>query len=98
MRPEPSNTNVSPWLWESAVQEHEHYLKQYHLLRNMGLTDEQADRYLDLSAMAAAQLERISTADVDFPFSDHATAFDELAKNIAEMRALLGYKKAENVD
>ncbi|HQR97625.1 MULTISPECIES: hypothetical protein [unclassified Polaromonas] len=91
MRPAPSNPNVSPWLWESAVLEHENYLKQYHLLRNMGLTDEQADRYLDLSNLAAAQLERLTTADVDFPFSDHASAFDELSRNIAEMRALLGY-------
>ncbi len=91
MRQAPTNTNVSPWIWDEAVQAHEHYLKQYHLLRNMGLTDEQADRYLDLSTLAAAQLERLSTTDVDFPFSDHATAFDELARNIGEMRALLGY-------
>lgn len=91
MRSAPSNPNVSPWLWESAVQQHEHYLKQYHLLRNMGLTDEQADRYLELADSAFAKLSLLETSEVDFPHSDHGKTFDDLAKNIAEMRALLGY-------
>ena len=89
MKPAPSNTNVPQWMWDSAVRQHDAYRKQYDGLRGLGLSDAEADEYIDTHDALANLVEMLRPTEPDFFVDDHSRQIDDAENALAVLRGLL---------
>lgn len=89
MKPAPSNRDVPDWMWEAAVRQHNEYLRLHQGLMGLGLSDPQADEYLDSLQALSSALELLDPAEPDFFVGDHARTFDSAVQLLTKMRSLL---------
>jgi hypothetical protein len=89
MREPPTNRNVPQWMWDNAVRDYDFYKARYDKLRARGLSDAEADRYIDLVDRLDRHTESVNDSqNPDFFHDDLATAFEQAAETLAEMRRL----------
>lgn len=91
MRSGPTNRNVPQCMWERDVREYEEYLRLREMLMQMGLSDPQADEYLDAYEELSRMLDSLGPHEEDFRVDDHSRHFERAALALGKMRELLGY-------
>jgi|CXWL01.1.fsa_nt_gi GH25 family lysozyme M1 (1,4-beta-N-acetylmuramidase) len=89
MRPAPSNRNVPQFEWDRATEEHAQYLIGYHRLRFAGLTDAEADAYIDHHNELRSLLPLLEPSEEDFAHDDHQRQVGRAAELIAKLDALI---------
>jgi hypothetical protein len=89
MRAPPSNRNVPQYMWDDAEREYAAYKRRYDALIKHGLSDAEADRYIDLTEMLATHIAAVHDAEnEDFFVDDLRHDFDQAEQALAEMRQL----------
>ena len=81
--PPPSNRNVPKWMWEDACEKYEGYQRLHKILQDMGLSDQDADEYIDAHSELSHLIERLDPAEEDFMHDDHAEHFARSAGLLA---------------
>lgn len=88
-RQAPTNTNVSPEIWDFAMSQWNAYLEWHARLAERGLTEEQADRYIELVEQLERAAEEMHPGDDDFVSANPSAQLDALSLIVRDMRAML---------
>lgn len=86
MRQPPTNKNVPASVWNMAVSEHEDYLRRHRKLMAFGLTEQEADQYLDAMDLVNHKLDYLDPDEEDFKHDDLAPTFQGVLDAITQMR------------
>lgn len=89
MKPAPSNRNVPQHVWDDAQRQFQAYLDTRSALMKLGLSDPQADEYIEALRQLENLVERLDPIDMDFVTSDHTERLKTAAGALRRMTELL---------
>lgn len=93
VRNPPSNRNVPQHIWERDSHIYAYYKSRYDALRGMGVSDEQADQYIDAWEKLKGLFEALDPTEQDLRVTDHGDKFVELRQVIEAMCKALGEER-----
>lgn len=76
-------------MWEAAQREYAEYLNLREILLGIGLSDQEADEYLDLYDTLQKEVDLLHPAEPDFRVTDHTASLQLTSAALARMQELL---------